>query len=201
MSGVFQKFFGAFIALLFGQFALIWLTTQNYTPGLSQGVVYLNILIYIVLWLGFLYLLWRSFQRRKPSGLWPKVLYGISALGLSLWLIASGLFSTIATGGFFGGVWVQTYRHPQLELTLYVYDHSFLDPLSGLWLKHSFLPLRREPVYLSCPTQELVISSVPTGFEIVAPTRTLFVGAAGHFEDRPPHSERSPAVSSAPPQR
>jgi hypothetical protein len=78
--------------------------------------------------------------------------------------IIGGLFiafiiTTLGVGqGFMGGTLIKELSYPKHKVKLYLYDDSFLDPLTTIKIKHKTWPVMEDLAYIeNCQPSELTI--------------------------------------------
>ncbi|HEX2736492.1 MAG TPA: hypothetical protein VHM70_33045 [Polyangiaceae bacterium] len=90
----------------------------------------------------------------------------VALVGLSAWSFAAVLVLFMSAGFPFGATYHSQLPFPEYHTTLYLYDSSFLDPSTTVFVRQGWLPLRRELASLGV---------APRNVEVVLHGSTLLI--------------------------
>jgi len=90
----------------------------------------------------------RRFGRRL-SAKWRYLAYFFSALIMfAVWSFAALIAAFAAGGGLFAATYSQQFHFAELDTTIYLYNSSFLDPETTVYVRRGWLPLREQVMTL-----------------------------------------------------
>lgn len=90
----------------------------------------------------------RRFGRRL-SAKWRYLAYFfVAGLMLSVWSFTALLAAFAVSGGVFSPTYSQQFHFAELDTTIYLYNSSFLDPETTVYVRRGWLPLRAQVMTL-----------------------------------------------------
>lgn len=86
-------------------------------------------------------------QRISPKWRWP-VYVVLGAMLFTHWSFGAVVAAFAMSGGPFGASYSKQFHFAEFETTVYLYDSSFLDPETTVYLRRGWLPLRERVMHL-----------------------------------------------------
>lgn len=117
----------------------------------------------------------RAARRRygpRISPKWRVLAYlFVGGLVLALWSFSALIAALAVSGGPFGATYSKQFHFAELGATVYLYDSTFLDPETTVYLRRGWLPLREQVMHLGKSPEEVEV--VLRGSELMVDDRPL----------------------------
>lgn len=162
---------GVWLSLFVGAFVLaIAVGSPLWIPEWEPFVeLVIGALVLVAAWAGVALLrAVHRYVRQNVAAKWRLLVNVFGALVVfGVWAIAALLASVMLMDGFpFGATYYKQFEFPEHHTTLYLYDSSFLDPETTVFLRQGALPLR---------TKALVLGASPSHVDVVQHGALLMV--------------------------
>lgn len=135
-------------------------------PELIPSFEIIQVIVILILYVAnilFVYIIvirFRNFTRTKQHKENTALLTGlVSIVGVGFLFFAFIITSLGIGQGFMGGKFEKELNYPGYHVKIYLYDDSFLDPLTTIKIKHKFWPVMQDLAFLeNCKPSYLTIS-------------------------------------------
>ena len=90
----------------------------------------------------------RRFGQRVSPKWRPLAYFFLAGLVFATWSFAALITAFAVSGGPFGATYSKQFHFAEFDATIYLYDSSFLDPETTVYLRRGWLPLREQVMHL-----------------------------------------------------
>lgn len=143
---------------------------QGYVDGLVVGLILAAAVASIA---SFNAARHRVRQRVSPKWRWPAYLF-LAGLLFTVWSLGALITAFAISGGPFGATYSKQFHFAEVETTVYLYDSTFLDPETTVYLRRGWLPLRERVMHLGRDPDEVQV--ILRGNSLKIGDQTLDVG-------------------------
>jgi len=159
------------LALVISVFLGILVTIPQVIPSwvfVQQVIIVILYLLNIVL-AYMIIVRFKNFIRSKQKGQNAVIFTGIIAVLIIGGLFISFIITSLGIGqGFMGGSMAKELDYPSYKVKIYLYDDSFLDPLTSIKIKKKFWPVMENLEFIEhCQPEEVKIWRHSDTVEIV----------------------------------
>lgn len=103
----------------------------------------------------------------RVSSRWRWLVYPcLAAPMFAVWSFGALILAFAVSGGPFGATYSKQFHFAEVDATIYLYDSSFLDPATTVYLRRGWLPLRE---------QVMILGEAPDDVEVVLRGNVLTV--------------------------